>query len=169
METDYAFQCTRNYQVNCLLTKKQRNPSSNPPAASASSARFYRNVAQPQGTPHACVTHNANSHACRQASKATGEASCQVRIAVEQVVRLVSSLVDCSPHTLAQALLHKKSPAARAIYLFKSSTNSREPYVRLLVLAEQCTCSSRARTSCTDNDRHDEAVNCKPASLVSHT
>ena len=92
-----------------------------------------------------------------------------MRIAIEQVVRLVSSLVDCSPHTLAQALLHKKCPAARATHLFKSSTNSQEPCVQLLMLAEQCICSSRARTSCTDDDRHDEAVNCKPASLVSHT
>lgn len=124
-------------------------------------------MAQPWGTPHACVTNDSYSHACRQAGKATGEASCQVRIAIEQVVRLVSSLVDCSPHTPAQALLHKKSPAARASHVFRH--NSQEVYMQLPVFAKQCTCSSRVRTSCTDDDRHDEAVNCKPASLVSHT
>ena len=44
--------------------------------------------------PHAGVTNNANGHAGCEAGQATGEAGCQVRVAVEQEVGLVRRLID---------------------------------------------------------------------------
>jgi hypothetical protein len=60
-------------------------------------------------TPDTSVTNNANGHACCQACQATGEASCQVSIAIKEVVRLVRGLVDCditnwTSHAAAKAL-----------------------------------------------------------------
>lgn len=49
-------------------------------------------------TPDTSVTNNADGHASCQACQATGEASCQVSIAIKEVVRLVRGLVDCT-HT----------------------------------------------------------------------
>ena len=97
-------------------------------------------LTQPQGTPHACVTHDADSHACRQAGEATGEASCQVRIAVEQVVWLVGSLVDCSPRTLAQTLLCFACRVLQLVLLIYSR-RKRETAVDTLCAAA-CACET---------------------------
>ena len=47
-------------------------------------------------SPDACITNNSNGHSSGKACQSAGQASCQVSIAIEQIVWLVSCLVDCT-------------------------------------------------------------------------
>ena len=67
--------------------------------------------------PHASVADDADGHASRQASQATGQAGRQVCVAIKQVVRLVGRLVDCATqNNSAQASL---SPTPSVAILLK--------------------------------------------------
>lgn len=70
--------------------------------------------------PDTSIAHNANGHACSQAGQPTGESGSQVCIAVEQVVRLVSGLVDC--RSTASVRLHVLPSAQHDMHICSTRT-----------------------------------------------